>query len=183
MRLAHQSKIKGEGLSIWIIVLFILAGAGWFLYSSRGDSVREAHAFANEVSKKIVVDCDDRYLLAHLNPENQAAHLPAWRERLFRSLRSFGPMTKPMEVTGDVFFTSYFFEPRGTFKTEMSYATMPAHLDLSIAKGMNGWRIDEINLVWNPPPAPSPTPAAAMTPTPSPSPSPTPQQKQKRKRG
>lgn len=179
MRRARHSQIRGEGLSIWIILIFILAGAGWFLWSSRGDSVREAKAFANEVSKKIVMEFDDRYLLAHLNPENQAAHLPAWRERLFRSLRSFGPMTKPMEVTGDIYFTSYFFEPRGTFKTEMSYAAMPAHLDLSISKGMNGWRIDEINLVWNPPP-PSPTPAAAITPTPLPSP--TPEQK-KKKRG
>jgi hypothetical protein len=169
-------------MSIWIIILFIIAGAAWFLWSSRGDSVKEANRFANEVSKKIAVDFDDRYLLAHLDPANQAAHLPAWRERLFRSLRSFGPMTKPMAVTGDIYFTSYFFEPRGTFKTEMSYATMPAHLDLSVSKGMNGWRIDEINLVWNPPPAPSPTPMAAMTPTPTPSPTVEPKPK-KKKRG
>ena len=178
MRRARYSHCKGEGLSIWIIILFIIAGAAWFLWSSRGDSVKEAHRFANEVSKKIAVDFDDRYLLAHLNPENQAAHLPSWRERLFRSLRSFGPMTKPMAVTGDVYFTSYFFEPRGTFKTEMSYATMPAHLDLSVSKAMSGWRIDEINLVWNPPPPPPPSPTPVMSPTPTPTAEP-----KKKKRG
>src|SRR5580765_3147135 len=107
MKRARHSHCKGEGLSIWIIVLAILAGGVWFLYSSRKDSVREAQAFAQEVSKKLTVDFDDHYLIAHLNPENQAAHLPAWRERLFRSLRSFGPMTKPAEITGDVRFTSY----------------------------------------------------------------------------
>ena len=160
-------------MAIWIIVVFILAGIVWFLYSSRGDTVNEARRFAEEVSRKIAVDFDDRYLLAHLNPENQAAHLPAWRERLFRSLRGFGPMTKPIAVTGDVFFTSYFFEPRGTYKVDLTYATMPAHLDLSVAKGISGWRIDEINLVWTPP-SPTPAPLAAMTPTPTPSPSPSP---------
>jgi hypothetical protein len=133
------------------------------------------------VSQKVVVDFDDRYLLAHLNPENQAAHLPAWRERLFRSLKGFGPQTKPMEVTGDVFFTSYFFEPRGTYKVDLYYAAMPAHLDLSVSKGISGWRIDEINLVWNPP-SPTPAPVAAATPSPTPSPTPTPEPKQQRRK-
>jgi hypothetical protein len=66
----------------------ILAGAAWFVYASRDDTIKEARQFAEHVSKKIAVDFDDRYLLTHLNRENQAANLPAWRERLFRSLRS-----------------------------------------------------------------------------------------------
>ena len=182
MKRARKARIRGEGgLAIWIIVLFILAGAAWFVYASRDDTVREAREFAQEVSKKIAVDFDDRYLVRHLNRENQAANLPAWRERLFRSLRSFGPMTKPMETTGDISFTSYFFDPRGTYQTNLTYADMPAHLDLSISKASTGWRIDEINLVWAPP-SPTPSPVAAVTPTPTPTPSPTPEVKQRRKK-
>lgn len=181
MRRARNARISGEGASIWIIVVFILAGLVWFLYSSRGDTVKEARRFAEEVSKKIAIDFDDRYFLSHLNPENQAAHLPAWRERLFRSLKSFGPMTKPLEVSGDVTFTSYFFEPRGTYKVDLFYATMPAHLDLSVSKGIAGWHIDELNLVWTPPsPTPAPVVAASPTPTPTPAPSPTPARRRKR---
>jgi hypothetical protein len=182
MRRARKARIKGEGgIGIWIIVLFILAGGVWFVYASRDDTIKEARIFAQEVSKKIAVDFDDRYLLTHLNRENQAANLPAWRERLFRSLRSFGPMIKPMETTGDISFTSYFFDPRGTYQTNMTYATMPAHLDMSVSKASTGWRIDEINLVWTPP-SPTPAPVAAVTPTPTPSPSPTAEPKQQRRK-
>jgi hypothetical protein len=184
MKRARHSHCTGEGLAIWIIVLAILAGGAWFVYSSHDDSVRGAHAFAEEVTQKVTADFDDHYLLVHLNPENQAAHLPAWRERLFRSLRGFGPMTKPPQITGDVRFTSYFFDPRGTFRVDLSYAAMPVHLDLELSKGTQSWRIDEINLVWDPPraPAPSPTPAIAPSPTPSPTPTPEPQQPQRKKK-
>ncbi len=182
MQRARRSQCKGEGLAIWIIVLAILAGAAWFVYSSHDDAVRGAHAFTQEVTQKITADFDDHFLLVHLNRENQAAHLPAWRERLFRSLRGFGPMTKPAQITGDVRFTSYFFDPRGTFRVDLTYAAMPAHLDLEISKGASTWQIDEINLVWDPPraPAPPPTPVAVASPTPSPIPEPKPQQRKKK---
>jgi hypothetical protein len=180
MKLARHSHCKGEGgIAIWIIVLAIVAGAIWFLYSSRRESDREGRAFVAEVSRKLAVDYDERYLQLHLNPENQAAHLPSWRERLIKSLRSFGPLTKPIETTGSVQFTSYFFDPRGTFRSDLNYAALPAHMDLSVSKGRNGWRIDELNLVWNPPPTPTPAPTPALSP--SPTPSPTPEAKRKKR--
>lgn len=179
MKRARHSNCRGEGLSIWIIVLFIIAGAVWFLYSSRKDSDKGGRAFAAEVARKLAVDYDERYLVAHLNPENQAARLPAWRDRLLKSLRSFGPLTKPIETSGDIVFTSQFFDPHGTFRSELTYATMPAHFDLSISKGQNGWRIDELNLVWNPPPTPVPSATPAVSP--SPTPSPTPEAKRKKR--
>ena len=182
MKRARHSHCKGEGgFGIWIIVLFIIAGGVWFLYSSRGDAVKGGRAFAEEVARKLAVDYDERYLMQHLSPENQAARLPMWRERLFKNLRSFGPLAKPIETTGDILFTSQFFDPHGTFRSELTYPTMVAHFDLSISKGNTGWRIDELNLVWNPPPAPSPSPTPALTP--SPTPSPTPEPKQRRKKG
>jgi hypothetical protein len=179
MKRARHSHCKGEGgFGIWIIVLFIVAGAVWFLYSSRGDSAKGGQAFAAEVARKVAVDYDERYLVLHLSPENQAARLPMWRDRLFKNLRSFGPLTKPVETTGQILFTSQFFDPHGTFRSELTYPAMTAHFDLSISKGQNGWRIDELNLVWNPPPTPSPSPTVAMVPSPTPSPTP---EKRKRK--
>ena len=170
-------------MSIWIIVLAIVAGAVWFLYSSRKDADHEARKFAQQVAEKLAVNYDEHYLMTHLNPDNQAAHLPSWRERLIRSLKGFGPMAKPIETKGDVLFTSYFFEPRGTFRSELTYPTMTAHFDLSVSKGMNAWRIDEINLVWNPPPTPTPSPTPVMSPSPTPSSTPEPKQSKKKKRG
>ena len=183
MRRARHSGCRGEGLGIWIIVLAILAGGVWFLYASRKDADKEARRFAHQVAEKLAVNYDEHYLQTYLNPENQAARLPSWRERLIRSLKGFGPLAKPIESTGDVVFTSYFFEPRGTFRSELTYPTMTAHFDLSVSKGMNAWRIDEINLVWNPPPTPTPSPTPVISQSPTPTPTPEPKRPTKKKKG
>ena len=180
MRLAQHSRIKAEGLGIWLIVLAILGGGVWFLYSSRAENERNARAFASEVTRKVAVNYDDKFLEQRLSLQSRPMYSLMWRNRMFQYLREFGPLAKPLETKGDVLFTSQFFNPRGTFRTELTYPTLTASLDVTVSKGMTNWQIDEINLVWNPPPPPTPTPSPAMTP--SPTPSPTPVQKPRRKK-
>jgi len=170
-------------MGLWIIVLLLVGGALWFLFSSRKDGEKNARTFANEVAQKIAVNYDEKYLHVHLSPGAQATYLQSWRDRLIARLREFGPLAKPIETKGDVYFSSYFFEPRGNFKSELTYAGTTATLETTISRGMTVWQIDEINLIWNPPPTPTPAPMAATTPGPTPSPTPPPQQKQRKKRG
>ena len=166
-------------MGLWIIVLALVGGALWFLYSSRKDGDKNARAFANEVAQKVAVNYDEKYLHVHLSPEAQVKYLQSWRDRMLQNLRSFGPVKQPIPVKGDVQFSSYFFEPMGTFRVELVYPTMTAYLDMVITRGMTVWQVNEINLSWNPPPTPTPAPTPVMTPTPSPTPEP----KQRRKRG
>lgn len=184
MKLRRHSHSRGEGgIALSIIVLALVGGIIWFLYASRKDADRDARTFAQLAAQKIAVEFDDFFLRTHLNPEYQITHPPSWRERLFSNLRDYGKLTKPIETTGDVQFTSQFFDPHGTFRSTLTYAASTEHLELSISKGMNGWRLDEVTIAWNPKPPPTPSPVAVMTPTPTPSPSPTPPpQKQKRKK-
>jgi hypothetical protein len=183
MKLARHSRIKAEGMGLWIIVVVLVGGALWFLFSSRKDGERNARAFANEVVQKIAVNYDEKYFHVHLSPEAQAKYLQSWRDRMLQNLRSFGPVKQPIPVTGDVHFSSYFFEPRGNFRAELVYPTMTAYLELEISRGMTVWQVNDINLGWTPPPAPSPTPAPEVAATPTPSPTPPPQKQQRRKRG
>ena len=185
MKLRRTSRIGGEGFALWIIILALLGGIVWFLFSSRKDADRDARAFAQLVAQKVAVDFDDVFLRTHLNPEYQITHQPSWRERLFMTLKDYGRLTKPIETTGDVQFSSQFFDPHGTFRSTLVYPASTEHLEITISKGMSGWRIDELVIAWNPKPTPTPSPAAAMSPTPTPSPSPTPPAapKQKRKKG
>jgi hypothetical protein len=182
VRLSRHSRIKAEGLGIWVIVLALIAGGVWFVFSSRTDSTKKARAFADEVVRKVVVEYDERYLELRLNPKMRPNYSPVWRGRMFQYLRSFGTLTQPPVTKGDVTFTSQFYDPRGFFRADLTYPNQTAYLELSVSNGLTGWQIDEINLVWNPPPAPTPTPGPVMTPTPTPSPTPTPAQKPKRKR-
>ena len=183
MRLAPHARIKAEGLAIWLIVLAIIAGAIWFLFSARVDTQNDARAFAQEVIQKVVVEYDEKYIDLRLSQSARSKHTLMWRTRMLQYLRSFGQLSKPIETESEVLFTSHFFEPRGLFKSELVYPTTTARFDLVVSKGMTSWQIEEMNLIWNPPPAPSPTPGASATPTPTPTPSPAAPQKPKRKKG
>ena len=183
MKLAQHSRIKAEGIGIWLVLLAVLGGGVWFLYSSRNEGDKNARVFANEVAQRIAVNFDEKYLNHRLNPKSQAMYLPSWRLRFFNYLRDFGPMAKSIETKGDVYFTSYFFEPRGRFRSQLTYPTITAVLETVVSRGMNAWQIDEINLIWEPPPAPSPTPSPVMSPSPTPTPTPEPKPRRKKGRG
>ncbi len=182
MTLARNRRVRAEGrLALLIIVAALVLGALWFLFSSRNDGQKNARAFADEVVQHIAVNYDEKYLHVHLSPEGQTKYLQSWRDRMLQNLRSFGPVKQPIPVTGDVRFTSYFFDPVGTFRAELVYPTMTAYLELVITRGMTVWQVDEMNLIWNPPPTPTPSPTPMMAPSPTPSPTPEPKQRRKRK--
>jgi hypothetical protein len=178
VKLAQHSRIKAEGLGIWIIVLAIVGGAVWFIYSSRSDGQKNGRAFANEVIQKVVVEYDEKYLDQRLSTAARAQYLPMWRTRMMQYLKGFGPLTKPPETKGDVTFTSHFYDPRGNFRSDLTYANSTAYLELNVSKGTR-WQVDEINLVWTPPPAPTPTPSPVIAASPTPTPTPTPQRKKR----
>jgi hypothetical protein len=173
MRRARNFHRKGEGgLAIVIILLALLAGGVWFLYSSRNDAERQMREFAAQVVRSMAVDYDVRFLNAHLTPQAQINYIPSFRDRTVGFLKGFGPMSKPIETKGDVHFNNVFFDPQGTFQTVLTYPTMTATINLTIVRAMNNWQVDQLDLLWTPPPTPTPGPMPQMTPTPTPSPTP-----------
>ena len=180
MKLSRTARVKGEGaIALLVIVLMLLGGIVWWLYSARQDAEKNARVFAAEVTQKVAVNYDEKYLHVHLSPEAQIQYLQSWRARLMQRMRELGVPAQPIATTGDVTFTSYFFDPHGTFRAELKYPNTTAQLELGISRGMTVWQVDMINLVWNPPPAPSPSPTPEVVP--SPTPTPEPPQKQKRR--
>ena len=180
MKLTRTARIKGEGaLALLVIVLLVLGGIAWWLYSARQDAEKNARAFAREVVEKVAVNYDEQHLRVHLSPPAQIQYLPSWRDRLIQRLRELGVPAQPIAITGDVLFSSYFFDPQGTFRAELKYPTTSAQLEVGISRGMTAWQVDMINLIWTPPPAPSPSPTPVVVP--SPTPTPEPPQKQKRR--
>jgi hypothetical protein len=184
MRLARTAGIKGEGgVALLVIVLLILGGIVWWLYSSRQDAEKNARIFATEVAKRVAVNYDEKYLHVNLSPDGQKTYLRSTRDRLLDRLRELGVPAQPIEVEGEVTFTSYFFDPRGRFQAQLKYPTTSAQLDLDISRGMTVWQVDTINLPWNPPATPAVGPApVAPAPVATPTPTPAPEQKPKRKR-
>ena len=184
MKLAERARSKGEGgIAILVILLLILGGIVWWLYSSRQDAERNARIFANEVIKRVAVDYDEKYLHLNLSPEGQIQYLKSWRDRLIDGMREAGTPAQPIDVQGDVAFSSYFFDPHGLFRAKLKYPATSVELELGVSRGMTVWQIDTINAIWERPAVPTPTPGIAplATPTPTPTPTPAPQPKQKRR--
>jgi len=184
MKLARTTPIKGEGgLALFVILLLILGGIVWWLYSSRQDAQKSAQRFAMEVARRVAVNYDEKYLHVNLSPDAQKTYLKSARARLLERLREMGVPAQPIEVEGEVFFTSYFFDPRGTFHAKLKYPTTSAQLDMDISRGMTVWQVDSIILPWTPSQTSTPPPASVVaSPTPTPTPPPAAQQKQRRKR-
>lgn len=183
MKRARNFARRGEGgLAIWIIVLAILGGAFWFLYSSRRDAEKQARNFAEKIVKTMAVDYDTRFLNANMTVPAQANYIPSWRDRMVGFLKSFGPMAKPIETTGDVSFASVFFDPHGRFKSTLTYANMTATMNVAVVRGMNNWQVDELELNWTPPPTPTPGPQVSPSPSPTPTPTAEPKQQQPQRR-
>jgi hypothetical protein len=181
MRLARTARIKGEGgVALLVIVLLLLGGIVWWLYSARQDAEKNARIFATEVAKRVAINYDEKYLHVHLSPDAQKTYLRSSRDRLLDRLRDFGVLAQPIDVQGDVAFTSYFFDPHGTFHAQLKYPTGSAQLDMDISRGMTVWQVDSINLSGNALPTPIPAPTAVVMATPTPTPAP--EQKPKRKR-
>jgi hypothetical protein len=179
MKLARTARSRGEGNIVFLVIVGVLvAGVVWWLYSSRQDAVKKSRAFAAEVVTHVAVNFDEKYLHVHLSPEAQVNYLQSWRERFIARLRELGVPSQPIEVKGDVTFTSQFFDPRGTFRAELKYPTTSAYIDVEVSRGMTVWQVDKIDLTWTPPPTPTPAPVLA---TPTPTPAPPPEQKPKRK--
>jgi hypothetical protein len=184
MRRGQNSHRRGEGgLAIWIILLALLAGALWFLYSSRAEAERKMREFAGQIVQTMAVNYDLRFLNTHMTPQAQAQYIPSFRDRMIGFLKGFGPMSKPIETKGTVHFNSVFFDPQGTFESVLTYPTMTAKMNVTVIRGMNTWQVDQIELVWTPPPTPTPSPTPQMTPSPTPSPTPEPKPQRRKKGG
>jgi hypothetical protein len=141
---------RAEGLVLVIVILAVLGGIAWYLYSSRRNSEKEAWAYAREVAEHIALQRDARFIDLNLSSQAQVEMPPSFRERMLTKLGELGVPDKRMNITGHVTFSSYVFEPHGSFRAEINTPMTPVYLDMSISPSHGPWQIDALNLTWNP---------------------------------
>jgi hypothetical protein len=141
---------RGQGLVLIIVILAIIGGAAWYLVSSRRDTEKEAFNYAREVAEHIALQRDARFIDLNLSHEAQMEMPPSFRERILTKIAELGPADKQMTITGKVRFTSYFFEPKGSFRAKINFPSSPVYLDMAISPSHGPWQIDALNLTWTP---------------------------------
>ena len=143
---------KAEGLILVLVILAVLGGAAWYLYSSRRSSEKEAWDYAREVAGRIALQRDGRWVDLNLSSKAQVEMPPSFRERILTKIAELGAPDKNIKITGRVTFSSYIFEPRGSFRAEVNFPGTPAYLDMAVSPSRGPWQIDGLNLTWNPNP-------------------------------
>lgn len=142
----------------------MLAAIGWWLILSRQESEAQARDFAREAATRLAFDLDRKFLDRVIAPARVAKYPPSFRDRIIDKLRGFGKPTGPAEIEGEVWFTSYFFTPSGTFRAKLTYSRTPVVLYFAVSRPQGWWQIDDLNVSWEAPPVEPP--AAAPPPTP-----------------
>jgi hypothetical protein len=141
-----KSKLKqsGQGLVLVVIILVIIGGGLWYLYSNKAATDREAREFGRETIKRLTTDHDRQYLETHLGPQAKLDLPPSQRDYMIQRFAQFGVPQQPMQIEEDVTFESYFFEPRAIFIAHLNYPAQPALLQLAISHPVSKWQIDNI---------------------------------------
>ncbi len=147
-----RTRESGQIVFLLVILLAIAGGGYWLLHSSRASAREGSRDFVQEMATRVAVQHDRKFLDQRLSPRAQVAHPPVWRERMMERLKSFGTPMTPVEVTGEVRFTSGFFSPVGVYKAQLNYPGMPAYLDLTVTQHSGRWLVEEINLRYYLPP-------------------------------
>lgn len=144
-----------------LIVVAIIAALGWWVILSRQESEAQARDFARDAATRLAFDFDRKFLDRTIAPERVSKYPPSFRERIVERLRGFGRPTAPPEMTGDVVFTSYFFQPSGTFRARVQYPQMPVEIHLAISRPKGWWQIDDLVIWWDQPLPAEQVPAGA----------------------
>ena len=148
-----RSTERGQSIVLVLILVAIIAAIAWWLTLSRQQSEQQAKDFAREVATRLAVDLDRKYFDRVIAPERVAKYPPSFRDRAIEKFRGFGRPTGPVELEGDVVFTSVFFNPSATFRAKLNYPQMPAVLYLMVSRPKGWGQIDEMNISWTPPAA------------------------------
>ena len=169
MKLSSRSKLAGEGLiPLIVIVLAIIGGMLWYLYSTKATTDRECRAFGHSIINRLVVNHDGSVLQTELGPEMKMNFPPSGQKYAMDRFNQLGVPQQPINIEDNVTFDSFFFRPHGFFTAHLNYPGQELVLQIAVSHPETKWQVDDIT---GPAPAPREAPAAPPPPAPAVSPS------------
>src|ERR1051326_6092103 len=93
---------SGQGLVILIIVLILVGGLLWYLYSTKQQTDKEARVFGREVVEKLAVGHDLNFLSAHLSPQARLDLPPSQQQFMITEMQQLGVPTQPIKIDENI---------------------------------------------------------------------------------
>jgi hypothetical protein len=142
-------KTSGQGLVILIIVLILVGGGLWYLYSHKQQMDKEARAFGRQMIERLAVNHDLAFFSSHLSPQARLDMPPSQQQFLIQQMTELGVPAQPMKIDENITWESHFFEPHGFFTAELNYPAGQAKLELAIDHPVSRWQV--VNLTFSKP--------------------------------
>ena|SRR5437867_510395 len=141
-----KARESGQIFGVLIVLVLVIAVGFWWLFNYRNTMRNEGRAFGHEVIQRLVINHDANFLANSLGPQAKLDLPPSVQQELIQKLQQSGAPIGPLNVQGDVYFQSHFFEPRGNFTAVLNYPTGAMRMDLAISHPVSRWQIDTIGL-------------------------------------
>jgi len=143
----HYRSESGQIVVVLIILLGLIGGGVWWLYSSRDSMAKEGREFGREAIQRIVVQRDVNFFSSRLSPAARLNFPPSVLQEFFADIGKSGAPVGPLDVKGDIEFQSQFFEPTGNFHAHLNYPTRDAEISISISHPVGRWQIDNASFM------------------------------------
>jgi hypothetical protein len=140
----YRSNTSGQGLVIVIIVLALIGGAVWWLFSNKQTMDKQARAFGKEAVERLVVHHDLAFLGNNLGPQARLDNPPSQQQYMIAKFQQLGVPAQPIAIDEVVTFESRFFVPKGYFTAHLNYPAGPATLQIAVSHPVGKWQVDNI---------------------------------------
>ena len=143
----HHRSDSGQIVVVLIILLGLIGGGVWWLYSSRDAMAKEGREFGREAIQRIVVQRDATFFASRLSPAARLQFPPSAQQEFIADMAKMGTPVGPLNVQGDIEFQSQFFEPTGSFHAHVNYPARDAEINVAISHPVGRWQIDSASFM------------------------------------
>ncbi len=151
-RLSKKVGERGQALVFVIIVIVVIGGGLYFLYSMRNSAIVEGQQYARQVIERCAFQHDLKFLNASVAADRRLAVPPSMDAQFIDYLTKLGVPDRNYTLTGKLEFESYFVSPHGSYKAILTYPDQHATVSIGIARPSGLWLVTDFGVEYERPP-------------------------------
>src|SRR4051812_4679365 len=93
---------SGSELVVVIVIVAIIGGIYWWLWSTKTQSDHEARAFGREMINRLTVKHDLNYFSSNLSPQARLDMPPSVQKGMMEKLTSMGAPAQPIKIDENI---------------------------------------------------------------------------------